>query len=186
MNDEVKAFALTSSFIVPTSSFLFIPSQNPRGVAGDRGPGGHVARDDRAGPDRGALADLDAAEDGRARPDGGPAPDDGAFERPVRLPLRRAVGVGRARAAVVDELDAVADEDLVLDRHALADEGVAGDFAARADARALLDFDERADPRLVADLAAVEVDEVVDRHVAAEPHVVRDDAELSAHKKVEG
>src|SRR5262249_60327050 len=66
----------------------------------------------------------------------------------------------RARVGVVDEGDAVADEDVILDRHALADEGVARDLAAPSDRRVLLDFDERADLGLVADLAPIQVDEL--------------------------
>src|ERR687885_468181 len=58
---------------------------------------------------------------------------------PMEAPRRTAVGARGARPPVVDEHDAVADEDLVLDADALADEGVAGDLAARAHRRALLD-----------------------------------------------
>src|SRR5439155_26994820 len=72
----------------------------------------------------------------------------------------------------------VADEHIVLDRHALADEGVAGDLAPPADGGVLLDLDERPEPGVVADLAAVEVDEAVDGDVPAEPHV-RGDADAA-------
>jgi hypothetical protein len=54
----------------------------------------------------------------------------------------------------------VADEDLVLDVDPLTDEGVRRNLAARSDRRVLLDLDERTDLRLIADRAAVEVDEV--------------------------
>ena len=70
------------------------------------------------------------------------------------------VGGRRPRIRVVDEHHAVADEDMVLDRDALADERVARDLAAPADRRVLLNLDERADLGLVADRAAVEVDEL--------------------------
>src|SRR6266851_1292128 len=60
------------------------------------------------------------------------------------------------------------DEHLVFDGHALADEGVALDLAAGADFHALLDLDEGADRRLVADLAAVQVDEGVEADVPAQ------------------
>ena len=87
------------------------------------------------------------------------AADAGRHDRPVRLRLQRAVG-GGAGIAVVGEHHAVADEHLVLDRDALADEAVRRDLAARADRRALLDLDEGADLGLVADAAAVEIDQV--------------------------
>src|SRR5207237_2781569 len=95
------------------------------GVTGDDRIGGNVFSYDRARADYGALADLDAAEDGRVRADGCAAADDCRFELPVRFGLRRSVGACGAGAAVVDEHDAVADEDFVLDVDALADEGVA-------------------------------------------------------------
>src|SRR5262249_59221391 len=57
---------------------------------------------------------------------------------------------------------------------ALADEGVAGDLAAASDRRALLDFDEGADLGLVADLAAVEIDEARQLDVLPEFHVGSD------------
>ena len=54
----------------------------------------------------------------------------------------------------------MADEDVVLDRHAFTDEGVARNLAPPADLCILLDLDERSDLRFVADLAAVQVDEL--------------------------
>jgi hypothetical protein len=61
--------------------------------------------------------------------------------------------------SVVEERHAVADEDVVFDRHSLTDERVARDPAPPPDFCIFLNFDEGADLRLVADLAAVQVDE---------------------------
>ena len=47
---------------------------DPRGHAADGGPGGYVAGDDRAGADRGAVADGDTAEDHGALADEHPSP----------------------------------------------------------------------------------------------------------------
>src|SRR5215203_4364242 len=141
------------------SSLVTYHSKNSRRVAGDDGAGGDASGDDRA------------------------AADDGRFERPVLLGLRRPVGARGARPTVVGEHHAVADEDLVFERHALADEGVARNLAARAHPHALLDLDEGADARLVADAAAVEVDEGVDFNVAPEFYVRGDAAELARHQR---
>ena len=54
----------------------------------------------------------------------------------------------------------MADEDLVLDRHAFADEGVGGDLAANADMAVLLDLDEGADLRSVTDRTPVQIHEI--------------------------
>src|SRR5215204_3172805 len=165
------------------SSLVTYHSKNSRRVAGDDGAGGDASGDDRAGADDGARADFESAEDGGVAADGGAAADDRVFERPVRLGLRRAVGARGARPTVVGEHHAVADEDLVFERHALADEGVARNLAARAHPHALLYLDEGADARLVADAAAVEVDEGVELNVAPEFYVRGDAAELARHQR---
>ena len=140
--------------------------------ARDDRAGRHVARDDRAGPDDRTGPDPDAAEDDRAGAQRGAALDDRLQQLPVLLRLQGAVARRRARVLVVDEHDAVPDEDLVLDRDPLADEGVALDLAAGADPRSPLDLDERPDPGRVADLAAVEIRERSDDDVRPEADVV--------------
>src|SRR5439155_12265669 len=91
--------------------------------------------------------------------------------------LEAAVGARGTRVLVVDEHDAVTDEDLVLDRHAVAYERVALHLAAGADARAALNLDERPDARPVPDRAAVEVRERADPDVVAEVDVVEEAAD---------
>src|SRR5439155_6293110 len=77
---------------------------------------------------------------------------------------------------VVDKADVVTYEHFILDRHALADEAVALDLAACPDLRALLNLNERADRCFVPDLAAVQIDERVDAHVAPQLDVRGDAA----------
>ena len=83
---------------------------------------------------------------------------------------------------VVDEIDAVTDEDLVFNGHAFADEGVAGNLAVASDRDAFLNLDERADPGAVPDLTTVEIDEVVNVYVATELDVRRDLANSPSHQ----
>ena len=62
------------------------------------------------------------------------------------------------------------DEDLILDPDTLAHEGMRRDLAPRSHRRTLLDLNEGADPDVIADPAAVEIDErrMMDLHVAPE------------------
>jgi hypothetical protein len=124
------------------------------GVVGNN-PGDHGAR-----PDEGALAHADTAHDRRIAAQGGTARDERFGDFPVRFALQRAPGGHRGRIDIVDEHHAVAHENFVLDHDASADERMARNLAARANPRPLLNFDESADARLVADGAAVKIDEV--------------------------
>ena len=112
-----------------------------------------------AGTDDGAFADGDAAEDGGVGAERSALPDDCRHHLPVGFGLQAAAVGGGTGVEVVDEHDAVADEDLVLDGHALADEGVALDLAVLADSGVFLDLDEGADLGAVTDGAAVKIDE---------------------------
>src|ERR1035441_4197021 len=62
----------------------------------------------------------------------GTTPDEGGGDLPIVLGLEGSVRRS-SRVEVVDEGDAVADEDVVFNGDAFADEGVAGDFAIAAD-----------------------------------------------------
>src|SRR3954447_4016341 len=130
-------------------------------------PGHHrTCSDDRA------LPDSDAAHDHCPRSERRATLDHRALERPVVLGLEAAVGVRRARTAVVDEHHAVPDEDLVLDVDAAADERMTLDLATCPDRCVALDLDERPDAGAVADPAAVEVCERLYAHVVPELDVV--------------
>ena len=101
---------------------------------------------------------------------------------PIQVSLKCAAFSCSARIFIVDENDAVADKNLVLDRDAFTDKAMRGNFAVTAYACTSLNLDERADARAVADLAAIEINEVMDFDVAAELDVRRDYAELSRHE----
>ena len=64
-----------------------------------------------------------------------------------------------ARVQVVDEHHAVTDEHFILDRHPFANERVARNLAVRANHRVFLNLHERPDARIVADAAAIQIDE---------------------------
>jgi hypothetical protein len=94
--------------------------------------------------------------------------------------------IGSARDQIVDKGYSVTDEDFVFDRYAFADKRVRRDLAAPAYPRVFLNFDERANLRAVADLAAVEIDEVMNDHVAPKLDVGRDQTELAGHETIAG
>src|SRR5262245_2524652 len=156
------------------SRFSLDLPQHARRVAGDDRPGGHVSGDYAAGPDDRVLANLDSAEDRRAGADSGAAAHDRRHHGPVAVALELAALVHGAREAIVDEHHAVSNEDVILDLDTFADEGMARNLDAAANLRALLDFDECTDARFVADLTAVQVDELVDLDVLAKLDVRRD------------
>jgi len=128
-------------------------------------------RDDAARADDGTLADGHAAQDGGIAADGRAALDQGGDALPIGFGLQAAAVCRGTRVSVVDEHDAMPDEDLVFDGHPFADEGVARDLHPAADADTFLDLHEGADLALVADLTAIQVDESIDPHILAQFHV---------------
>src|SRR5207249_7253915 len=135
-------------------------AENPRRIPSHNRIVGHVAGHDAAGPDDGILTDDHVREDRRPGPDRRAFPHQRCLNLPVLPGLELPRRSRRPWIGVVDEGDAVANEDVVLDRHAFTDEGVARNLAPPADLRILLDLDEGPDLRFVADLAAVQVDEL--------------------------
>src|SRR5579863_1137588 len=142
-----------------------------RWIADGESPRRHVVSYQRTGADHRTLANVHAAHDDRAAADRGVAMHHRAFKAPVAFALRRTIGIGRARPAIVDKNHAVADEDFILDRDPGTNEAVARDFAAGADQRVALDFDERADTGVRADFTAVEINERADADIRSQPHV---------------
>ena len=132
----------------------------------------YIFSDNAAGADDGVFTDGDSAEDGGIGADGGTffvwLSDTTSQSDSV---LKSAGICGGTWVKVVGEHDAVADEDFVFDGDAFADEGVALDLAVFADGGVFLYFDEGADLGIVADGAAVEVDEVVELDVFAKDNV---------------
>jgi glycosyltransferase involved in cell wall biosynthesis len=145
--------------------------KRPGGISDDDCVGLDVASHDGPCPDERSASDADPARDHGSRTERGAAFDSGRKQLPVVLALEHPLR-GCAWVLVVDENDAVAHEDLVLDLDTAADEGVALNLAVGADANALLDLDERPDAGVVTDLAAVEIGERIDDHVLAEDNVV--------------
>src|SRR5438876_9104588 len=158
------------------------PQQACRIACHDR-VGRHVASHDAAGSDQSILADRDVRKDGGAGADRSARPHQRRLDFPVLLGLQRTVRSCGARVGVVDEGDAVADEDVVLDGHAFANERVAGDLAVLADVRVLLNFDKGTDLGVVAYFAAIEVDEPRQLDAFAQLHIGRN-AEILAHSSI--
>src|SRR5262245_19472095 len=134
-------------------------------------PRRHAPGHDAAGAHDGVAANLDTAQNRRSRTDRRAFTDDGPHHRPVAGPCQFTLRRHGTRVLVVDERHAVPDKHLILDLDPFADEGVALDLDAATDLRAALDLDERADPRFVADLASVQVDEIENLDVPAQPDV---------------
>ena len=163
---------------IKKGTFIFLlvrVGDRSRRIAGDGASGRHILVTTLPAPTIAFSPIGDATQQRRAGADRCASLDQGSSDNssPPRSEVR--LGVRRPRIAVVDESDAVSDEDAGFDGHAFADEGVARDLAALADLRALLDFDEGADLRFVADLAAVEIDESVNPHVPARASRRRDE-----------
>jgi hypothetical protein len=154
-------------------------------AAGDSGACRNIFRNDGTRADDRALTDGDPAQDGGVAADAGLGSHDRRNYLPIKPSLQCAAFGCRARIFVVDENDAMADENLIVDRDAFTDKAMRGNFAVAADARTFLDLDKRADARAVADLTAIEINEVMDFDVAPEFDVRRDYAELSRHENSE-
>jgi len=80
--------------------------------------------------------------------------------------------VGRARQLVIDEDDAMSDEDAIADGHSFTDKRVALDLAVGSYLHASLDLDDRANPSAIPDTTAVQVGERSDMHLLAELDIV--------------
>src|ERR1700691_181054 len=98
----------------------------------------HVTDHHRAPSDQCALSNLDSAHHDRTASDRRAFAHHSVFHLPVLLRMQPPVAAGRARAADIDEDDAVADEDFALDGAPGAYERVMRDFAATPDFRIAL------------------------------------------------
>jgi len=151
-------------------------------ISSHRGMRGNICGYNRAGPDNGVFANGHAAEYSRAAANAGPTLDDDGHNCPIIIRLYGASRPGGAWIFVVDEGHAMTHEDLVFDRHAFTDERVTRYFAVTTHARTFLNLDEGTDFGAVADLATVEVNEMVNDYVTTESNVSSDYAELSGHE----
>src|SRR5712692_9185027 len=147
---------------------------NSCGIPKDNGVRRHVSGNHAACAYDGIFPNRDVRQDRASRPDRSAFLHERLFDLPVCFGLELAAVCGSAGIDVIDESDVVANKNVVFDVYAFTYKGVAGNLAALADFCVLLDFDERADLRLVADFAAVQVDEFGKLDVLAELHTRSD------------
>src|SRR5581483_7742072 len=129
-------------------------------IAAHERVGWDVTRHHAARRDQGALADRDPAYDRGVGPDARAPLDERWHDVPLagleQLPSR----VDCPRVAIVGETHVGTDEGALLDGHARGNEGERFDLHVPGEPRATLDFDERGDPAVVADEAAIEIDQL--------------------------
>ena len=142
--------------------------------------GRHIAGDRAAGADQRILTDGHATHDGRVRADTGASLDQRGNDLPVVRGQQFAGVTRRPRIAIVGEANVGADKGAVLDPHTGWDEGEGLDLDVVAQHHAALDLHERGDFAVVANGAAVQIDElgVWDDDVVAEANVRRDHAAM--------
>ena len=92
---------------------------------------------------------------------------------PVRLRLELSASRCGMWEAIVDEDDAMSNENLGLDCDTLASKGMTRNLTTLANLGALLDFNEGSYPRVIANFAAVEIDEAADTDIAPQLHIRR-------------
>ncbi len=158
--------------------------QNAGGIAGDCSIGRNIFGDHSPGAHRCLLANREAAKNYRAAADAGPALDDGGHRFPISLCLQIPSLVCGSRKLVIDENDAVPDEDFIFNRDGFADKTVTRYFAVTPYPRVLLNLDESSDFGSVTNFAAVEIYEVINNDIAPEFYIRRDDTELTRHELV--
>src|SRR5690242_5713062 len=126
-------------------------------------PRRHVARDHAPGPDQRPGPDPNAAHDRGVGAIARPRLDNGRDDLPVAGPASAkqvAFGVDGGRVAIVGEADVWPDEGAILDGHAARDERERFHLYGPAKRHATLDLHKRRDLALIANRAAVQVDQV--------------------------
>ena len=153
---------------------LLNEAKHPGWVSGNNRVGRDILGDHAAGADDRILTNLGVGQNRDARTDGGSFADHRPFNLPIALGLQFTIGSCGARVGVIDEHDAMTDEDIVFDHHAFANETVTGDLAAFADAGILLNLYKCADLCLVPNLAAVQVYKLRESDIFTQFHVIGD------------
>jgi hypothetical protein len=120
---------------------------------------GHVASDHRSSTNQGAFADRYAPKNDRTAADRSTSLHASRYNVPIFFGLQSPVG-RRLRVEIVDEHDAVSNENVILNRHPFADERVRRNLAPASDEGVLLNLNERSDFGVVAERAAVEIDQI--------------------------
>lgn len=129
-------------------------------------------RHDGSRPNESAFANGHAGKNDNAATNGCAVPYSRGNHVPVGLSLQVSVCSG-AWIKIVDEQNAMSDEDVIFDCDSLANETVRGDLAPAPDTGILLNLDEGPDPGIVAHSAAVQIDEIrlKDLHSVAQYYV---------------
>src|SRR5947209_16635468 len=124
---------------------VFRAARGPRRISDHCRAQRNDACDDGACTDRRRLTDPHVPEDHSAGTDRSAPFDRGALQRPVPVGLELPGRGDGAWMLVVDEDDAMTDEDLVVNLHTRADERVTLDLAAFTDRDIALNLDVRTD-----------------------------------------
>src|SRR5689334_4695811 len=102
----------------------------------------------------------------------------GLLQCPVIACLSVSIGRG-AWIAILNVGDVVSNGNVIFNRSPLADEGVTRYLAVPANLRATLYFDKRSDTCVIADLTAIQVDEIAQDHTRSQFHVIGNTLELN-------
>ena len=134
--------------------------QNPRRIPHHDRTWGCIPGYDAARSDDFVLANSHLRQNHRLRSDRRALLDKSGLHFPVAFGLQLSTGGGRPRVRVLGERLAVANENVVFNRHAFAGKSRRGwRFCSSFQLCILPDLDERNDPGVVVRLATVEIDE---------------------------
>src|SRR5579859_734927 len=158
--------------------FRFDVSFQPRRIPRDDRVRRNILGHHASRSDNGVFTDGHVRKNGGTRTNRRALFDQGALDFPVAFRLQLAFRRRSARIGIVDERDAVADENVVFDGHAFAHEGMAGNLAIPSNRCVLLNLDERANLGVFPDFAAVEIDEFGKLDPGPEFHVRSNRAEF--------
>jgi hypothetical protein len=153
------------------SIFFSVISYKFRRVSGNNSIRQNIFGDQAAGADDRILPDSHIAQNSDTRADGCSLSHNCRFDLPVCLCLEPAACIDRTRVFVIDEDYAMTDEYVILDGDTLADKGMALYLAVLSDMRILLDLDKGSDLCIVADRAAVKIDEFGELYVPPEDYI---------------
>ena len=127
----------------------------------------NVAGNYAAGADKGAFTDGNATQNGSIAADTGLGVDDRFHETvfPIGFRFKPISGGDGLWPVIIDKHDTVSDKAVVFYVDTFTDERMRGYFAVTADRSIFLNFNKSADPGIVADPAAVQIDEIGQEYV---------------------
>src|SRR6266436_7322453 len=133
-------------------------TENFCGITGNNCVRRNILSDYTACANDGVFADHHICQDRGPRTYRGPLFYDSSLNGPILFGLQFTVRGDRTWIAVVDECDAMTDENAILNIDTFTDKRVTGDFAILSNSGVFLNFDEGANLCVIADFTAVEVD----------------------------